>query len=160
MARIQQIVKFTNCLAFSPKKIMQKIRFIFNLHNFNRHRDFVASEHLSCQIYNSKTVRFSAKCCKYFRSKKSGSTIIVFTKNYVTIHALILNVLQRRTNFFLKRRNFPKTATILKPFTNGFLAKNCIRISRHPKTKVFSSNTNLYSGCVIRYNRKFCRKLP
>ena len=30
---------------------------------------------LSC--YHSKTVRFSAKCCSYFRSGKSGSTIVI-----------------------------------------------------------------------------------
>ena len=42
--------------------------------------------------------------------------------------------------FFSKRQDFLKksaTSYDFETFTNGFLAKNCIRISRHLRTKFF-----------------------
>ena len=47
---------------------------------------------------------------------------------------------KRRTNFFSEKEDFHKNGHgyDFETFTNGFLAKNCIRISRHLRTKIFS----------------------
>ena len=47
---------------------------------------------------------------------------------------------QRRTNFFFEKEDFLKNGygCDFETFTNEFLAKNCIRISRHLRTKFFS----------------------
>ena len=62
-------------------------------------------------------MRFSAKCCKYFKSKKSGSTIVILLLKK-TYRRWLSNCVKDGPNFFfMKRRIFSKTATvtILKP---------------------------------------------
>ena len=83
-------------------------------------------------MYNSKTVRFSAKCYKKVRSGKSGSTILL----KILFARVGLEMAVKDETIFFEKEDFLKNGYgyDFETFTNGFLAKNCIRISCHPKT--------------------------
>ena len=66
-------------------------------------------------------------------------TISILLKKFVTTRVGLKIAVKDEPNFFFEKEDFLKNGYgyDFETFTNGFLAKNCIRINRHLRTKFF-----------------------